>query len=627
MIGSTVASSQDGKISVFDNNAGTLTKFYNPTDEDDSGKFYYENLSLDRYGQLIASGGSDQSMRVIDFFTGNIVSKDFGHSGAITDVAFTVGGRSIITTSTDGCIFVWRLGKDFVSFRRDDTASTAPNTPSRSAVVSSPNLITSPFNFNFDERYLPAWARTNMVSDVPGGGSPISAGSVPKGRWAERVGETGVVLFSETSGNGPVIVSIRAMSSSTGSVKSPLLDLNTVKSALSASKEDEDLYIAPKIHLSANKSVCRSLEKLAHVSDVIESDNEDDVNEVLEKLSLETELPEKTYERARAASEPISMILLPGSHPIQPYSSPIIEAPTPKAGNSLSSLYQNDEPRISTLTELPVEFKRTPTRPRAQSLTVPSLPLPKSVGLKSKPLPSPIISKMQRNSPHGSLKGIAPRSARIVPPSPVGQFYPDIPDPSENSKSSVMALAPSPSNSDENASILSRQNVSIMNKASYSLPFNNTAGSIFEMNRSQGSNDAIAPNSPRSTRASLKSVTSINIVTLKSSEENGQKRKQLSEQHRNLFSNQNSQNTNPSLAFETKLRDFEAQAEFFVSAISILDSKHVDYNATVECFKRVQSILAPYSGSVQQDTTWLPELLERYSESLLKMTQGKLDHN
>jgi hypothetical protein len=75
-------------------------------------------ISLDPGGVHAVTGGSDKSIRLFDFSNGNILGKVLGHSELITGVKFTPDCERIISTSADGCIFVWKVSDELVTKMR-----------------------------------------------------------------------------------------------------------------------------------------------------------------------------------------------------------------------------------------------------------------------------------------------------------------------------------------------------------------------------------------------------------------------------------------------------------------------------------------------------------------------------
>ncbi|CAG8506616.1 2533_t:CDS:10, partial [Dentiscutata heterogama] len=75
-------------------------------------------ISLDPGGVHAVTGGSDKSIRLFDFTNGSILGKVLGHSELITGVKFTSDCERVISTSADGCIFVWKISDELVSKMR-----------------------------------------------------------------------------------------------------------------------------------------------------------------------------------------------------------------------------------------------------------------------------------------------------------------------------------------------------------------------------------------------------------------------------------------------------------------------------------------------------------------------------
>ncbi len=51
---------------------------------------------------MIATGSYDQTTKLWDAKTGELLQTLYGHSGAVTDLAFTPDGQGLYTTSIDG---------------------------------------------------------------------------------------------------------------------------------------------------------------------------------------------------------------------------------------------------------------------------------------------------------------------------------------------------------------------------------------------------------------------------------------------------------------------------------------------------------------------------------------------
>lgn len=178
-----MTANQDRKLSFLDIKSGKIIRTQSPTIEaNDSYSSFISTITTDPSGLFIAAGSSDKSIRIIDFYTGASISQEFGHGDMITGLTFINDGRRVVSTSSDGCIMVWKIGGDVLKRMKRGSMTPTPTPPASEA--SSPIELVSPFVFNFDEKHLPGWARSNIVTKEEssvGDGLNITA----KGRWAE----------------------------------------------------------------------------------------------------------------------------------------------------------------------------------------------------------------------------------------------------------------------------------------------------------------------------------------------------------------------------------------------------------------------------------------------------------
>lgn len=66
-------------------------------------------LQLDPSGQFAVTSCTDKSLALLDFKTGDLLATMFGHSELATGVKFMPDLKRLVSVSSDGCIFVWRL--------------------------------------------------------------------------------------------------------------------------------------------------------------------------------------------------------------------------------------------------------------------------------------------------------------------------------------------------------------------------------------------------------------------------------------------------------------------------------------------------------------------------------------
>lgn len=70
-------------------------------------------------GMYIAACGLDKTIRIVDFFSGEVICSSNGHSDMIASIKFSPDGQSVISTGSDGCIFIWKLPETVVSNMRE----------------------------------------------------------------------------------------------------------------------------------------------------------------------------------------------------------------------------------------------------------------------------------------------------------------------------------------------------------------------------------------------------------------------------------------------------------------------------------------------------------------------------
>jgi WD40 repeat protein len=66
---------------------------------------------LDASGLLVAAANADRVVRLIDFNSGRVISK-MSVGEVSTSMAFSPNGKKLLTTTSDGCIFIWKLSEE-----------------------------------------------------------------------------------------------------------------------------------------------------------------------------------------------------------------------------------------------------------------------------------------------------------------------------------------------------------------------------------------------------------------------------------------------------------------------------------------------------------------------------------
>lgn len=93
-------------------------------------------LSLDPSAQFVATSSTDKSLTILDVQSGEIVATSSGHSEPITGLKFSSNGRSVISVSGDGCIFVWKLPAEIANVI-SGKLGLPPVPPEKPAFISS----------------------------------------------------------------------------------------------------------------------------------------------------------------------------------------------------------------------------------------------------------------------------------------------------------------------------------------------------------------------------------------------------------------------------------------------------------------------------------------------------------
>jgi len=163
--------SQDKKISEYDIKSGRIITSWACSDPPDNEGNIINNakidcglikIALDPTGKYAAICSMDKCIRLFDLETRTCISRGFGHSELITGVHFTMDGKRLISTSTDGCIFVWKLDPNIVKDIKS-RLSTKVGVVWPSSIVSEDNFRT-PVKIKFDVNYdeLPRWAKEQI---------------------------------------------------------------------------------------------------------------------------------------------------------------------------------------------------------------------------------------------------------------------------------------------------------------------------------------------------------------------------------------------------------------------------------------------------------------------------------
>lgn len=136
-------------------------------------------VELDPSGSFAATAGSDRSVRIYDYHTGEIMGRAIGHGDAVTGVKWLANGTRLVSTSGDGTIFIYRTAHELSSVILSRLSQA-----SYTRVLKPSNTMPSDL-LSFFDNHLPAWAK---------GSKSHESFHPARGRWAERVS---VMVYSE----------------------------------------------------------------------------------------------------------------------------------------------------------------------------------------------------------------------------------------------------------------------------------------------------------------------------------------------------------------------------------------------------------------------------------------------
>nr|CAG4710316.1 unnamed protein product [Naegleria fowleri] len=109
-----VTAGQGKRINVYDIESGKC-KQYIETKDNKPVKTGVDNadplkVKLCPAGIIAVTSASDKHLRVYSFYRRMLISRVKGHADVITSISFTHDLKRLITTSADGCIFIWSIG-------------------------------------------------------------------------------------------------------------------------------------------------------------------------------------------------------------------------------------------------------------------------------------------------------------------------------------------------------------------------------------------------------------------------------------------------------------------------------------------------------------------------------------
>mmetsp|Transcript_19444 Transcript_19444/g.19444 ORF Transcript_19444/g.19444 Transcript_19444/m.19444 type:complete len:155 (+) Transcript_19444:1853-2317(+) len=107
-------------------------------------------LAMDQSGMIIAACNQDKYIRLIDYYSGKLLGK-MNVGELPTAAAFTPNGRKILVTTSDGCIFIWKLSTDLANAIRARLSSANFPMIKNTEVIYQSGLIESEVSKNEPE--------------------------------------------------------------------------------------------------------------------------------------------------------------------------------------------------------------------------------------------------------------------------------------------------------------------------------------------------------------------------------------------------------------------------------------------------------------------------------------------
>eukprot|EP00873_Tetraselmis_striata_P000650 jgi/Tetstr1/420914/TSEL_011976.t1 len=107
-----VATGEDKKLKVFGvENAKPVKSFSLPAGA--AGEAV--RIQVDPAGITLAASHSDRSVRLYDFYTGEVLGRAAGHGDVVTGMFITPDCSRLVSVAGDGCVFVWRMPPKLIS--------------------------------------------------------------------------------------------------------------------------------------------------------------------------------------------------------------------------------------------------------------------------------------------------------------------------------------------------------------------------------------------------------------------------------------------------------------------------------------------------------------------------------
>lgn len=193
--GTVTAVSQDKHIHQLCARTGKLLKLLKI--QDPNADVSMTRVALDTSGQYACVAGTDKGVRIVDLTSGQLIGSVYGHSEMVTSVNFSPDCSRVISTSGDGCIFVWKLNMDLLAKIRKPKRkpiqeySTKRNISARS--ITRPLINQGNSKSKADTGFKNDTGQHRAFSLDQAASSPPSTS-----RWGRKVEKNGISIFGSS---------------------------------------------------------------------------------------------------------------------------------------------------------------------------------------------------------------------------------------------------------------------------------------------------------------------------------------------------------------------------------------------------------------------------------------------
>lgn len=101
----------NGKVSIMDSTTFTQIRRFNACPNENAR---LEKLQIHPKSNLMLSACTDKTINILNFTHGLVLATVYGHAKGISGLSFSRNMKFIVSTSRDGCIFIWGIPDNIV---------------------------------------------------------------------------------------------------------------------------------------------------------------------------------------------------------------------------------------------------------------------------------------------------------------------------------------------------------------------------------------------------------------------------------------------------------------------------------------------------------------------------------